>query len=142
MASTAAKKTVARNKVVIRNLFIGEAAAFLFSLLLCLAKSASCIRLLLKTTPEALSIFFLYKISQPEYTTDNSRRLENGGMSLDSGGIVSICFDFLYLSWIIKVLSVWTSWAYMLYLVMILSTLYEFVPRIMRLLPHKNLKNR
>lgn len=143
MASTAAKKTVARNKIVLRNLLIGEAVAFSISLLLCLAKSASCVRLLLITVPEALIVFVLYRISRPAYAADNSKRLEDGGSSLDGHGIVSLCFDFLYLSWAIKVLSVWTSWAYLLYLIMILSAFYEFVPRLLRLLfPSREFKGR
>lgn len=142
MASTAAKKTVARNKTLIRNLLIGEGVSLLFSLLLCWAKSASWIWLLMRTVPEALVVFFLYRISRPVYAKDNGRRLEDGGSSLDGGGVASLCFDFLYLSWAIKILSVRTSWAYLLYLVMILSTLYEFIPRLLRLLPSKKSKSR
>lgn len=132
MARSSAKRTVIRNRALLRNLAIGEVATLLVFVFLSSVRSTGPWTMLLKTVPEALGVFFLFRVSRPKYAfQNNARRLVDGGTSLDTRGTVSLCFDFVYLSWAVRTLSVFTGWAYLLYLVLPVSVVYEFFPGVL-----------
>lgn len=128
MASSSAKKAIARNKVILRNVVACEIAALALSALLGAAQPKRRLAIFAKAVPELLGIFVLFRISRPQ--TKNGE-LVSGGTLLDKRGVASLCFDFVYVSWAVRALSLFSAWAYLLYGVLGISLCYEFVPRVL-----------
>jgi hypothetical protein len=126
MSRRSAKRIAARNRVVVRNLFAGEAVALALTLALCAASPRRAAAQLAKAAPELLGVFFLYRVSRPG---TEAGRVVDGGTLLDRRGAVALCFDFVYVSWAVRAASLLSAWAYLLYAVLAISLCYEFVPR-------------
>lgn len=129
MTSKSAKKSLAKNKEIIIKLFIGELIFMIIFLLNSYIFSGGAVVIIMKCLPEILGIALLVIISRPKYEEkDGFKRLKSGGYSLDNRGFISVIFDFVYLSWLIKIFSVFGKSAYFLYLILIFSVIYEFFP--------------
>lgn len=112
MSKSSIKKTAKQNKETMKILFVGEVLSTLFFIFLIFLKSKSVFQLI-KSFPELLAIYLLYKWSQPRF--DAQKKLISAGTALNSRGVVLVCFDFVYFSWIIKILSLFSNLWYLGY---------------------------
>ncbi|KCZ80309.1 hypothetical protein H312_02277 [Anncaliia algerae PRA339] len=122
MAGSSSKKTIQSNKKTMISLLIGETIFLLIYLLLSVIKNTN-VFTYIKIIPELLVILFLYNMSRPKYR-DN--RCIDSGVNLNSRGVIAIMFDFVYISWVVKILTLYTSLGYLLYFIMIFGIFYEF----------------
>lgn len=76
----------------------------------------------LKVIPELLAFLLLFWVSKPK------NRLE-AGTDLRSRGVISLLFDFIYVSILGRVLSYFTNLFYLIYFIMVVSVWYEFFGR-------------
>ncbi|KAJ2488908.1 hypothetical protein IWW37_004445 [Coemansia sp. RSA 2050] len=74
----------------------------------------------------------LYKVSRPRY--DPGGILIDSGTDLSQPGLVSYMFDFIYVSWLVHLLSLLTKWAWCLYLAIPVYLAYAFGPYILQLI--------
>ncbi|KAJ2742326.1 hypothetical protein GGI20_004569 [Coemansia sp. BCRC 34301] len=72
----------------------------------------------------------LYKVSRPRY--DPGGVLIDSGTDLGQAGVVSYMFDYIYVSWLVHLLSLLTKWAWALYLAIPVYLAYAFGPYIMQ----------
>ncbi|KAJ1815522.1 hypothetical protein LPJ60_005685 [Coemansia sp. RSA 2675] len=72
----------------------------------------------------------LYKVSRPRY--DPGGILIDSGTDLSQPGLVSYMFDYIYVSWLVHLLSLLTKWAWCLYLAIPVYLAYAFGPYILQ----------
>ncbi|KAJ2059970.1 hypothetical protein GGI17_004082 [Coemansia sp. S146] len=72
----------------------------------------------------------LYKVSRPRY--DPGGILIDSGTDLSQPGLVSYMFDYIYVSWLVHLLSLLTKWAWGLYLAIPVYLAYAFGPYILQ----------
>ncbi|KAJ1666518.1 hypothetical protein GGF38_002873 [Coemansia sp. RSA 25] len=72
----------------------------------------------------------LYKMSRPRY--DPGGILIDSGADLSQPGLVSYMFDYIYVSWLVHLLSLMTKWAWCLYLAIPVYLAYTFGPYVLR----------
>lgn len=90
-------------------------------------KEFSVWRYLFRSVPEACAVYYLYRISTPVVVSEGSTRtLVSPGVSLNSKGHVSIAFDLLFVSMLVKILSIYSSKFWLMYFFVMLSCGYEF----------------
>lgn len=83
---------------------------------------------LLRSVPEASGVYYLYKISTPVISSDGkTTTLVNPGTQLSGKGHVTIVFDFLFVSMLVKLLLLFSSKFWLMYILVIVSCCYEFV---------------
>lgn len=83
---------------------------------------------LIRSIPEALGIYYLYRISAPTITSDgNTTTLVSPGASLSGKGHVTVAFDFLFISMLVKFLLLYSRKSWLLYLFFVISCCYEFL---------------
>ncbi|KAJ2796672.1 hypothetical protein FBU31_006731 [Coemansia sp. 'formosensis'] len=72
----------------------------------------------------------LYKVSRPRY--DPGGILIDSGTDLSQPGLVSYMFDYIYVSWLVHLLSLLTKWAWTLYLAIPVYLAYAFGPYVLQ----------
>ncbi|KAJ2053241.1 hypothetical protein GGI03_000564 [Coemansia sp. RSA 2337] len=72
----------------------------------------------------------LYKVSRPRY--DPGGILIDSGTDLSQPGLVSYMFDYIYVSWLVHLLSLLTKWAWCLYLAIPVYLAYAFGPYVLQ----------
>ncbi|KAJ2908308.1 hypothetical protein GGI21_003015, partial [Coemansia aciculifera] len=72
----------------------------------------------------------LYKMSRPRY--DPGGILISSGTDLSQPGLVSYMFDYIYVSWLVHLLSLLTKWAWALYLAIPVYLAYTFGPYVLQ----------
>ncbi|KAH9411154.1 putative SRP-independent targeting protein 2 [Ordospora pajunii] len=83
---------------------------------------------LLRSIPEGAAIYYLYRISTPGICSEGkTQTLVSSGEALSSKGHVSVAFDFLFVSMLVKFLLLYTNKAWGLYTITVVSCCYEFV---------------
>lgn len=120
MAGSALKKTVLKNKKILRNFLIQESFFLAIYLLLVYLKNNKVT--LLNLLPELLVVYYIYKLSKPKYINN---KLIDSGVDLDSRGVVAILFDYVYISWVTKMVVLWSSLGYLLYFLFCFGVFYE-----------------
>ncbi|KAJ2608050.1 hypothetical protein H4S08_004601 [Coemansia sp. RSA 1365] len=74
----------------------------------------------------------LRQMAQPRY--DSGGILVDSGTDLKQPGLVSYMFDYVYISWFVHVLSLFTKWAWMVYLAIPAYFVYVAAPYIRQLI--------
>ncbi|TBU00362.1 putative DUF788 domain-containing protein [Hamiltosporidium tvaerminnensis] len=121
MAGTSSKKILKRNNEIIKNLKNLETFVLIVSCILYRPLSINKIMIFIfKSFPELFGIFFIYKSG---YRKEKDKEYY---VSLDSKGIISMLFDFVYISQITKILTYFYNSFYFLYFILIISIVYEF----------------
>ena len=94
---------------------------------------------LLRSVPEGAAIYYLYRISTPVICSEGkTQTLVSSGTALSGKGHVSVAFDFLFVSMLVKFLLLYTNKALGLYAITLVSCCYEFVYKPFKTLkPHK-----
>ncbi|AFN83311.1 hypothetical protein EROM_070600 [Encephalitozoon romaleae SJ-2008] len=83
---------------------------------------------LVRSIPEALAIYYLYRISAPTITSEgNTTTLVNPGAALSGKGHVSVAFDLLFISMLVKLLLLYSRKSWLLYLFFVISCCYELL---------------
>ncbi|KAJ2802857.1 hypothetical protein H4R20_003115 [Coemansia guatemalensis] len=81
---------------------------------------------------EGMLYMNLRQMAQPRY--DPGGVLVDSGTDLKQPGLVSYMFDYVYISWIVHVLSLFTKWAWMVYLAIPAYLVYMAAPYARQLL--------
>lgn len=121
MARFSAKKTIITNNTIMKRTYMIMLVTNILFLAICMLYKSITL-FVTKSVPELLMFLYIYKISRPKYN-DNK---VCSGYDLSSRGLISVCFDFMYLSIFIKFMSLWTNLSYILYFMLIVSLVYEF----------------
>lgn len=121
MARSSAKKTIINNSKIMKKTVCMMIISSALFLLQCMIYN-NIRTFIVKSVPELLMFFYIFKISRPKYTTGKL----SSGYDLSSRGLISLCFYFLYLSIFIKFVAFWSSFAYFLYFILFISAIYEF----------------
>ncbi|UYI27223.1 SRP-independent targeting protein 2 [Encephalitozoon cuniculi] len=91
-------------------------------------KERSILVYLVRSIPEALAAYYLYRVSTPTIVSDGkATTLANPGTPLSGKGHVSVVFDFLFISMLVKLLLLYSSRSWLLYLFFVASCCYEFL---------------
>lgn len=127
MSKQSSKRINSYNARVIRTNLALILVANLFPLLILVYTKKYEHSYLFRTLPELLAFYFLYATSRPK------NRISHG-TDLKSRGVISLVFDFMYLSVMIRFLAFYSKLAYVLYLLVVVCGWYEFI--------HRNKKNK
>lgn len=112
-------------RLLVRSMILYNVCAVIIYLI---NKEISLFKYLVRSVPEVSAVYYLFKISAPVITFDGKvKTLVSPGTSLNSKGHVSIVFDFLFVSMLIKLLCLYSDRSWFLYAFVIFSTGYEFV---------------
>lgn len=110
-------------KLVLRSMVLYNVCAAVIYLV---NKERSIVLYLLRSIPEALAVYYLYRISTPKISSDGkTTTLVDAGAALSGKGHVSVAFDLLFISMVVKLLLLYSGRAWMLYIFFAASCCYE-----------------
>ncbi|KAG5859148.1 srp-independent targeting protein [Encephalitozoon hellem] len=91
-------------------------------------KERSMLVYLARSVPEALAVYYLYRISTPVIALNGgTKTLVSPGAALNGKGHVSVAFDFLFISMLVKLMLLYSGKSWLLYLFFVISCCYEFL---------------
>jgi protein-S-isoprenylcysteine O-methyltransferase Ste14 len=118
MANESAKKIVKKNALILRNAFISAAVAFVLHLLglwFFESSSGGWYSILVYLAINGACLGFFKVSSNPTFDSDGS--LQNPGQDLSQKGIMDFVWDFLYVTWLCQVVTLYSPWLWLLMLV-------------------------
>lgn len=123
MARQNTKRIIISNNKIIRNSLFYVFGTTFIGLLLTIYKRQSLFFFFIRLIPDSIFLW-LYKIQVPRNA--EGVQLPNAGVDLCQRGVISVAFDFMYLTGIIKILSCFSMYFYIFYLIVPFSIFYEF----------------
>jgi hypothetical protein len=89
---------------------------------------ATIVSFILRSVPEAIALYFLVSLSRPVVTTEDSvMTLVDPGRPLSGKGVVAVAFDFLFMSMVVKLLTLYSARFWLLFFLVALSAGYELL---------------
>lgn len=119
------EKNKTTRKLILRSIALYNICALAVYLM---NKEKNILVYLVRSIPEALAVYYLYRISTPVISHDGkTTTLVSPGTSLNGKGHVSVAFDFLFISMVVKLLLLYSSKSWLLYVFFVISCCYEFL---------------
>ncbi|KAJ1876892.1 hypothetical protein H4R99_003245 [Coemansia sp. RSA 1722] len=138
MANQSAKRIVQQNATrlaMLQKLFLGINVFYLFISFVFQRSSQSWTGIFFYIGKLVIEVFLLSSLqnsARPRY--DPGGALADPGTDLGQPGLVQYMFDYLYIMWFVRLLSLVTKWASVVYLVIPAYLIYAFGPYVKQFL--------